>query len=603
MAANAVIGALRVVLGADTAALDNGLKEARSRLAQFSAGVGKSMAVAGAAMSAVAVGMAVSVKGAIDEADKFGKMAQSIGVPVEELSKLRHAADLSGVELETLSKGIGRLNRNLVESAQGLKTPQRAFDALGIAIKNADGSIKSVSQILPDLAEKFSKMRDGPEKTAFAMQLLGRAGAEMIPLLNAGKAGLADMMAEAQALGLVIDEKTSKAAEAFNDNLTRLGRVKDGIVTQITARLVPALAALSQVMIDAAKDSSLMQQAADGIAAVLKGAINAAMTAVTVFQRLAVEASALWQMLSATSFADMKAGWKSYQDAGAQTAITIGALQEKMRQFWTDAEERAAKAPDAANRTFKPIIQNATEAEAALKKLAIQAEQAVQKAVAFGQRVFEQTRTPAEAYANTIEKLNLHYRTGFIDADTYARAVAQAQDRMISASPIASQLGSALENVFDRATQGGMKFGDILKSLAHDLAKMAQQSLFKSLIYGNVGGNTGGGGIIGSLFKAFIPGIPGFANGGSFTVPGPGGIDSQLAMMRVTPGERVTVTKKGEGGSGVVNNYNYTVHAPGATPEAVALAFKEIQRLRAETPSIAVSAISRAREVAPGMVR
>src|SRR5690606_5933296 len=133
-----------------------------------------------AAMSVAAIGLGMAIKGTLEEADKLGKMAQSIGVPVEELSKLKNAADLSGVSLESLSKGVARLNRNIVEGAQGLSTPIRAFEALGISIRNADGSLKTVSQALPEIADKFATMRDGPEKTALSMQLLGRAGAELI---------------------------------------------------------------------------------------------------------------------------------------------------------------------------------------------------------------------------------------------------------------------------------------------------------------------------------------------------------------------------------------------------------------------------------------
>lgn len=556
-AGNAVVGALRVVLGADTAILEKGLKNAQSRLSAFSGHVKIAGAVIAGALAGVVGGVAAGVKQTIDEADKLGKMSQSIGVPVEELSKLKHAADLSGVSLDTLSKGVGRLNRNIVEGAQGLSTPIRAFEALGISIRNTDGSLKTVSQALPEIADRFSRMRDGPEKTALAMQLLGRAGAELIPLLNGGRAGLEEMMREAEALGIVIDTKTAKAAEAFNDNLTRLARVKDGIITQITARMVPALQQLSQVMIDAAKNSSLMQSAADGITAVLKGAINAGIATVTVFQRLGAELSAFWKMVSAPNWEEMKAGYRAWQSEGTQTAITLGALNENIRKFWADAEANAAKAPALAENSFRPLIQNAAEVEKAAKE----AERALKRIWAAGKRTFEETRTPQEEFALRMQKINEQYNAGAFGADTYARAVAQAQDRLVSATPAAQMLESALMSTFDRAIDGGMKFGDILKSLALDLAKMAASSAFRALLMGNAGMGGTFAGIIGSIFGA---GIPGFAKGGSFTVGGTGGIDSQLAMMRVTPGERVTVSKKGEGGPGggqtfidqSVNNFN-----------------------------------------------
>ncbi|MQW79351.1 phage tail tape measure protein, partial [Sinorhizobium meliloti] len=78
---SAVIGALRVNLGLDSAAFQDGLKKAQSGLSRFGS-MAKTGLIAGAA--AAAAGLAafgVSVKGAIDAADDMSKMAQKIGIP------------------------------------------------------------------------------------------------------------------------------------------------------------------------------------------------------------------------------------------------------------------------------------------------------------------------------------------------------------------------------------------------------------------------------------------------------------------------------------------------------------------------------------------
>lgn len=51
----------------------------------------------------------------------------------------------------------------------------------------------------------------------------------------------------------------------------------------------------------------------------------------------------------------------------------------------------------------------------------------------------------------------------------------------------------------------------------------------------------------------------GFQHGGSFVVPGSGGPDSQLVAFRATPGERVDVSRRGEGGGRPVQ-VNQTVN-------------------------------------------
>lgn len=262
-AGGAIIGALRVILGADTADFEKGLKSAQSSLSGFGSTATKIAAALGGALSFG--GAVAAVKGTINTLDNLSKTSQKIGVPVEQLSALRHAASLSDVSVESLDKGIAKLARNMVEAAQGSETPKRAFEALGISVRNSDGSFKSMGELLPDIAEKFSRMPDGPVKTALAMQLLGRAGADLIPLLNSGKAGLLDMTNEARQLGLVIGAETGAQAEAFNDNLTRLGAVLRGVLIQTVANILPALANLSQYLIDGAKNSGFLNAAVNAL--------------------------------------------------------------------------------------------------------------------------------------------------------------------------------------------------------------------------------------------------------------------------------------------------------------------------------------------------
>lgn len=265
--ASSVVGALRVILGADTAQFSNGLKQADSRLASFSrklAGVG---AAIGASVTAAAVGLGVAIKGTVNEIDKIGKVSQKIGIPVEELSKLQHAADLSGVSMAQLTTGVGRLSQNLEEfAATGKGEAARVFETLGIEATNANGTLKSSTQIISEVADRFSRMEDGAEKTAFAMELFGRSGRDMIPMLNQGSAGLRDMMKEAEQLGLVIDNKTFRASERFNDNLTRLARAKDGVVRKITSALLPAMERLSSSFVENVAKSDKLRIVADGLA-------------------------------------------------------------------------------------------------------------------------------------------------------------------------------------------------------------------------------------------------------------------------------------------------------------------------------------------------
>lgn len=253
MAGNAVIGALRVNLGIDTAQFSQGIKDAQSSADKFAgylkAGLAATAAAATAALGAIALG----VRHALTEIDDMSKMASKIGVPIEELSKLKYVADLAGVSMEGLKTGLGKLAKNMDAAARGTGDGFKAFTRLGLSATTADGKMRPISAVMADISDKFAKMPDGAQKTALAMQLLGKSGADLIPMLNAGSASLNAMMAEAKALGLEISSNTAAKAEQFNDNLSRMSYAVSGLVLGLTAALAPALAAISDAMVEFVK--------------------------------------------------------------------------------------------------------------------------------------------------------------------------------------------------------------------------------------------------------------------------------------------------------------------------------------------------------------
>lgn len=170
---------------------------------------------------------------------------------MQSLTELDYAARLSDVSTEDLATGVTRLTSKMADVAQGSKEATAIFDSLGVQVRGSDGALRSAEDVLKDIAERFSEFADGSTKTAYAVELFGRSGAKLIPLLNSGRGGLADMAEEARNLGVVFDEQAAKAAERFNDNLTRLEKSAEGLKVQLLQGLIPPLADLTQRFLDA----------------------------------------------------------------------------------------------------------------------------------------------------------------------------------------------------------------------------------------------------------------------------------------------------------------------------------------------------------------
>jgi len=235
---------LTIDIEARLAAFQDSLDQVKRSTEQMATGLqakfaGITTAIAGLGTALAGAKFTGLVRDAIDAADQLNKLSQKVGVTVEALSELQYAGKLADVGTEALGTGLRKLAVNLQEGAAGSKEAQQVFQAVGIAVQDL-GKL-SPDQALGRIADAFANAADGAGKTAIAVKLFGKSGADLIPLLNQGAAGLREAGDEARRFGLVISADTARAAEAFNDNLTRLGSVTTAFANDLAERVLPTL--------------------------------------------------------------------------------------------------------------------------------------------------------------------------------------------------------------------------------------------------------------------------------------------------------------------------------------------------------------------------
>ena len=191
----------------------------------------------GALVPAVAIGgLATLAKGSIDAADNLNDLSQRTGVSVESLSKFGAAANDSGSSVDEVAKAMGKLSKGIVDPAS---KANEALKSIGISSTDASGKIKSMDQIMLEVADKFAKMPDGAQKTALAMELFGKSGMNLIPMLNQGRDALSKYNA-------TITTEGAAAADKFNDSLNEIARVVAGPFNQAVTALLPLITQIAQ---------------------------------------------------------------------------------------------------------------------------------------------------------------------------------------------------------------------------------------------------------------------------------------------------------------------------------------------------------------------
>ena len=197
---------------------------------------------------ATGAGLAAMAKGAIDAADNMNDLSQKTGVSVESLSKFQQAANASGTSIEGVGAAMIKLNRNL---ATGNAGATEALTALGLSATDASGKLKSTDAIMLEVADKFAKMPDGANKTAAAMALFGKAGADMIPLLNGGSKAITDLSA-------TMTTGFAQAADSLNDKLAALQGKLLELGVNIGTALMPVLNVIADLVLGLANAFAAM---------------------------------------------------------------------------------------------------------------------------------------------------------------------------------------------------------------------------------------------------------------------------------------------------------------------------------------------------------
>ncbi|MGP1667127.1 MAG: hypothetical protein ACTS5I_14735, partial [Rhodanobacter sp.] len=219
---------IRLVISADAERLKRDMAQARNTVDIAARGFNSALSTMTGALATLGIGLGVArfaslIKETLDAEDHLGKLSQSLGISTESLSGLNYSAKLSGVALDALAGGMKKLSVNMADMQMNIGDARYAFEAMKIHVEQSKGVLKSSETVLIEVADQFAAMEDGAGKTALAVKLFGKAGAELIPLLNLGARGLRDNADEARRFGIVISTEAAKAAEEFNDNLTKLG--------------------------------------------------------------------------------------------------------------------------------------------------------------------------------------------------------------------------------------------------------------------------------------------------------------------------------------------------------------------------------------------
>lgn len=263
-AVGSTIGALRVVIGADTTGLQRGLRETSTRMAGLRRAIVPtvaSVAALGAAFTAVAATMYGMARAEMQVIDSQAKLARSIGGTVTGLRAMKLAAEDNGIA--DLESSLNRMNRRLgaVEMAGG--PAAETVKRLGLDIKAL--AEMDVDERLASIADSIRDSGISAQEAARHLQQLGFQQAEATTFFMQGGDAIRAAREEIEDYGLAVSMISAAQIEEANTQLSRLQLISQGLRTQMAVALAPTLVEIATRLANVARMAMATITRIDGL--------------------------------------------------------------------------------------------------------------------------------------------------------------------------------------------------------------------------------------------------------------------------------------------------------------------------------------------------
>ena len=223
----ASLGDLVVNLKANSASYTRSMQAAQKQATVFAA-------AAGAAAAAAVVRFA-------QVGDQLQKTSIRTGIAVESLSRLDYVAGQSGASFQALATGLRVMAKFNDDLRRGSLLAVDAMEQLGL--QSSDLAGLNPEQMFAKLADAISGIQDPLERAAAAQKVFGRGGTELLPMLDMGAAGIAELAQQADDLGAVMSTDAANNAAALTDAIDNVQRAATGAAVQFANVFAPAITA------------------------------------------------------------------------------------------------------------------------------------------------------------------------------------------------------------------------------------------------------------------------------------------------------------------------------------------------------------------------
>ena len=174
-------------------------------------------------------------------ADNIITLSMQTGQSTQQLQEFSYATELIDVSVDTLQGSLTKLTNNMQDTMNGTGNAKASFEALGVSVTNADGSMRSANDVFYETIDALGKVKNETERDAMSMDIFGRSAQDLNPLIIQGSKTLKAYADEAHNMGYVLDDEALSALGAVDDAYQRLQKTQEGVKNQLAVEFAPYL--------------------------------------------------------------------------------------------------------------------------------------------------------------------------------------------------------------------------------------------------------------------------------------------------------------------------------------------------------------------------
>lgn len=208
----------------------------------------KGVGVAIGAIAAASGTAFVAFRRVATDLDNVAKAVDRLGVSAESLTAIRNGAKLAGIEFDELTNSVKFFEKFVTEASSGGQKQRQVLAELGLQAEQFTGQNLDLVDILGKVGDGLNGLGGSAKQTEVLLQLFGRTGSNLAPLLKQGSTGIQKLAAEARSMSAVFSREELARVEEFEDAWDRIKQTLTALADRIVIELSPAFTELFETL-------------------------------------------------------------------------------------------------------------------------------------------------------------------------------------------------------------------------------------------------------------------------------------------------------------------------------------------------------------------